>query len=104
MSDARRLRFCAMAARTNSSCASWSTQSKPTEPKNALQVCQPHLDLLSLTSRRLVALGANKRPGDVPGLLVDVARDLARWLLWAALRFERAYIAVELRLLPEKAI
>src|SRR4051794_13683903 len=27
---------------------------------------------------------------------MDVARDLARWFLWAALRFERAYIAVEL--------
>src|SRR4029453_9271070 len=27
---------------------------------------------------------------------MDVARDLARWFFWAALRFERAYIAVEL--------
>src|SRR5205814_2484379 len=29
-------------------------------------------------------------------MLMDIARDLARWLLWAALGFERAYIAVEL--------
>src|SRR5690349_19510354 len=27
---------------------------------------------------------------------MDVARDLARWFFWTALRFERAYIAVEL--------
>src|SRR6267142_4739566 len=27
---------------------------------------------------------------------MDVARDLARWIFWTALRFERAYIAVEL--------
>ena len=27
---------------------------------------------------------------------MDVARDLARWLLWAALGFERTYITVEL--------
>src|ERR1700690_1086968 len=26
---------------------------------------------------------------------MDVARDLARWFLWAALRFEWAYIAVK---------
>jgi hypothetical protein len=27
---------------------------------------------------------------------MDVTRDLARWFLWTALRFEWAYIAVEL--------
>src|ERR1700712_836599 len=27
---------------------------------------------------------------------MDVARDLARWFFWTALRFERAYIAIEL--------
>ena len=27
---------------------------------------------------------------------MDVARDLARWIFWTALRFEWAYIAVEL--------
>src|SRR5450631_2275983 len=29
-------------------------------------------------------------------MLMDVARDLARWFLWAALRFEWTYIAVKL--------
>ena len=57
---------------------------------------KPHLDLLALTSRRLEALGTGERPGDVPGVFMYVARDLARWFFWAALRFERAYIAVEL--------
>jgi len=59
-------------------------------------VCEPHLDLLALTSRLLKALGASERPGNVSGMLVDVARDLASWFLWTALRFERANIAVEL--------
>src|SRR3977135_1695202 len=76
--------------------ASWATQSKPTEPQDALQVCEPHLDLLALPSRLLEALGASERPGDIPSVLMDIARDLARRFLWAALRFERAYIAVEL--------
>ena len=30
--------------------ASWTTQSKPTELQDALQVREPHLDLLALTS------------------------------------------------------
>ena len=59
-------------------------------------MCKLHLDLLALTSRRLEALGASERPGDVPGVLMYVARDLARWLFWTALRFKRAYVAVEL--------
>jgi hypothetical protein len=59
-------------------------------------VCEPHLDLLALTSRLLKALGAGERPGNVSGALMDIARDLAERFLWAALWFEWAYIAVEL--------
>jgi hypothetical protein len=44
-------------------------------------VCEPHLDLLALTSRLLKALGASERPGNVSGMLMDVARDLALWFL-----------------------
>src|SRR5712675_2581202 len=66
------------------------------KPQNALQVCEPHLDLLALPSRLLKALGASERPGNVSGVFMDVARDLARWIFWTALRFKRAYIAVEL--------
>jgi hypothetical protein len=51
---------------------------------------------LALAPRLLEALSANERSGDVAGMLMDIARDLARRLFWAALRFERAYIAVKL--------
>jgi len=57
--------------------ASWTTQSKPAELQNALQVREPHLDLLPLMSRLLKALGAGERPGNVSGVFMDVARDLA---------------------------
>ncbi len=80
-----------MAARTNSSRgASRTSQSKPTKPQDALQVREPHLDLLALAPRLLEALGASERPGDVSGVLMDIARDLTRWFFWAALGFERA--------------
>ena len=75
---------------------SWTTQSKPTELQDALQVREPHLDLLALMSRLLEALGASERPRNVPGMFMDIARDLARWFLWAALWFEWANVAVEL--------
>ena len=61
--------------------ASWTTQSKPTELQDALQVREPHLDLLALMSRLLEALGASERPGNVAGVLMDVARDFTRWFL-----------------------
>jgi hypothetical protein len=57
--------------------ASRATKSEPPEPEDALQVCEPHLDLLALTPRLLEALGASERPGNISGVLIDVARDLA---------------------------
>jgi hypothetical protein len=45
--------------------ASWTAQSKTTELQDALQVGEPHLDLLALTSRLLEVLGAGERPGNV---------------------------------------
>jgi hypothetical protein len=44
------------------------------------------------------AFGAGQRSGNVSCMLMDVARDLARWLLRTAPRLEWAYIAVELNL------
>jgi hypothetical protein len=52
-------------------------QSQSTEPQDALQVCEPHLNLLSLTSRLLKALGASEGPGNISGVFMDVAWDLA---------------------------
>ena len=57
--------------------ASGTTQSQSTEPQDALQVCKPHLDLLALASRLLKARGASERPGNVSGMFMDIARDLA---------------------------
>jgi hypothetical protein len=47
------------------------------QAQNTFEVCKAHLDLLALTPRLLEALGANERPGNVAGALMDVARDLA---------------------------
>ena len=57
--------------------ASWATKPKPTEPQDALQVCEPHLDFFALATRLLEALGTSERSGDVSSMLMDIARDLA---------------------------
>jgi hypothetical protein len=40
-------------------------------------VGEPHLDLLALTSRLLKLFGAGERSGNVSGVFMNVARDLA---------------------------
>ena len=55
-------------------------------------------------ARLFKALGASERAGNVSGVFMDVTRDLARRLLWAALRFERAYVAVELACTIQKRL
>ena len=57
--------------------ASWATKPKPTKPQDALQVRKPHLDLLALAARLFKTVGAGERSGDVSGMLMDIARDLA---------------------------
>jgi hypothetical protein len=67
-------------------------------------VREPHLDLLALPPRLLKALGASERAGNIPGVLMDIARDLACRFLWTELRFEWAYIAVELACAIQKRL
>ena len=67
-------------------------------------MCEPHLDLFAFTSRLFEALGAGERTGNVSGVFMDVARDLARGLLWGALRFEWASIAIELACALQKRL
>jgi hypothetical protein len=67
-------------------------------------VCEPHLDLLALAPRLLEGLSASERPGNVSGMFMDVARDLARRFLWAALRLEWANVAVDLACAIQKRL
>ena len=57
---------------------------------------EQHLDALAVAARLLERLGLGKRTGDVAGVLIDAARDLARRLLRTASHLERAHVAVEL--------
>jgi hypothetical protein len=69
-------------------CATWTTESEATEPQDALEVREPHLDTFAIAPRMLECLGAGERSGHVAGMLVDVAWDLACGFFRAASRLE----------------
>src|SRR3979490_386443 len=50
-----------------------------------LEVCKPNLHLLALVARYVELRGAHQRAGEIAGVLVDVACDLAKGHLRTAL-------------------
>ena len=73
----------------------WPAQTQSVQPKDALQMCEQHLDLLSLATEK-------RRPqscdcaGHVAGVFVNVPRDLACRRVRTALGLEHAGVAVVL--------
>jgi hypothetical protein len=57
--------------------ASGSTQTKPSEPQDALEVREPHLDAFTLVPRSLEGFGPAKETGDIASALIDAAGNLA---------------------------
>ncbi len=71
-------------------------QAQAGQAEIALQVSKRGLDHLAIARRPAISLGAHKPLRIVAGVLVDIARDLARRRVGAALMFERARIAIGL--------
>ena len=69
----------------------------PFEAVVGFQVGEAHLDTFSFISRSGKRPCLHLLPCDIAGVLVDVARDLARVGRGAALRSDRAHVAVALR-------
>ena len=77
-------------------CAGEATQPQPLEAMMRFQVREAHLHAFPLVSR-LYEGGRSHQPAcHVAGILVEVARDLTRRLLWAAPHLQRADVAVTL--------
>jgi hypothetical protein len=74
--------------------APWPPQAQPSEPENALEMGEQHLDALSITARLLECFGLCHCAGNIAGRLVEAARDSAHRRLRTALRFERAASAI----------
>ena len=55
-----------------------------------------HLDALAIAAGLLESLGFGQCTGDIAGVLMNVARNLPRGSVGAALHFERTDVAIEL--------
>ena len=86
-----------MAARTNSSWAPRGPRNR-SRPSFRMRFKWANRISIFLRSRRdcLEGFGVRERPGNVSGVLMDVARDPTKWHLRAALRFEFAAVAIML--------
>src|SRR5208282_1509088 len=69
--------------------STWSSQAEASEPKNAFEMGEEHLDLFSAMAGSLMFGRCGKRPGDVARILMQVARDFPRRCVWAATRLHR---------------
>jgi hypothetical protein len=71
-----------------------AAQSEPTELQDALEVCEPHLDLLALMPGSLEVLGTSEGTRNIPSGFVLITWNLAEGDLRTALRSEFAAVAV----------
>lgn len=76
--------------------ATWSAQSEPSEPEDALEVGEQHLDLLAPVPGTFIGRRVGQGSGHFASILVDVPRDLAGWGVRAAPELEGTSIAVSL--------
>ena len=74
----------------------WTTEAQSTEPEDALQMSEEHLDLLSFATRDGVGLGLCDRTGLVTRGFMNRACDFARRNVRAAFWLKRAGLAVML--------
>ena len=65
--------------------ASRPTQSQTTEPQDAFEMREQHLNAFAIATRALKCVGLCERPGYVTGLFVDAAWNSAQWRLRTAL-------------------
>jgi hypothetical protein len=73
-----------------------SPEPHPLEAMMGFQMREAHLDTLSLVSGLGECLCLHLLARDIAGVLMKIARDLARFGRSAALRSDRAHIAVPL--------
>ena len=71
-----------------------TSQPQSVEAQDALEVCEQHLDALSVATRLLEGFRVSECAGGIASVLVDTARDFALWRLWAAFGLERARATV----------
>jgi hypothetical protein len=70
--------------------ATWPAQPQATQPQDALEMGEQHLDAFAVAARLLESFGVNEWTGGIASVFVDAARDFALGRLWAAFWLQRA--------------
>jgi len=65
-------------------CATWAAQSEPSHPEDAFEVGKEHLDLFAQLHRDVVLAGLGNVAGNLAGVFMFFAGDLARVRVRAA--------------------
>jgi hypothetical protein len=68
-------------------CATWTAVPEAPQPEYAFEVCEEHFHLLSELYRDVVLVGLGDIAGNLAGVFVFFANNLARACIRAALRF-----------------
>jgi hypothetical protein len=71
-----------------------TSQPQTGHPKNALQVCEEHLDLFATMPGLLIFWRGSNRSGDIAGIFVEITRYLACNRIRTAALFEFTGVAV----------
>ena len=71
-----------------------STQPKAADPQDSFQVSEQHLNALAVATGLFKGLGAGERTGNIAGLFMNAAGDLAGRLFGAASHLVRARVAI----------
>src|SRR4029077_16297565 len=69
--------------------ATWPAQPQTTQPQDALEMGEQHLDAFAVAARLLKSFGVNERTGGIASVLIDAARDFALRRLRTAFGFQR---------------
>ena len=75
-------------------CATWTAKAETSEPQDALQMREPHLDAFTVVALLFKSGGPSQRPRDIASALVDAARDLTGRRIGTTLGFHWAWDAV----------
>ena len=75
-------------------CATRATQSQTRQPQDALEVGKQHLDLLAVVTGALEGRRAGQGSGDIPGILIQIARHPAPGRVGAAAQLEIAALTI----------
>ena len=74
--------------------ATWPAQPQTTQPQDAFEMGEQHLDAFTVAARLLESFSVNECTGGIASVFIDAARDFALRRFWAAFGFQRTRLTI----------